>query len=46
MDSGDVSQTCKQSGHDQRCSPEKLGRRLKQDLDKDLQLHRILSLLY
>jgi len=31
----------------QGCSPKKkLGGRLKQDLDKDLQLHRILILLY
>ena len=33
--------------HGQGCSPEReLGGRLKQDLDKDLQLHRILILLY
>jgi len=31
----------------QGCSPKKeVGGRLKQDLDKDLQLHRILILLY
>jgi len=31
----------------QGCSPKKeMGERLKQDLDKDLQLHRILILLY
>ena len=36
-----------QQWDEQGCSPKKeVGGRLKQDLDKDLQLHRILIMLY